>query len=183
METCPGSGSVRPASAQAAAAGRHLSRRPIERVVSSPLERAVSTGWAIAARHGLVPEIDHRLTEWPINPAWVGRSWEDLPTMFPGQLEAYLADAASLDFSAETLPEMGVRVTAAITELWEGRAGAWEDVVVVFHQDPMETARRLLTGEGLAGYGPGKPGHGAVVSLTRHRGSDGWVEALRWSPS
>ncbi|MDQ3783156.1 MAG: histidine phosphatase family protein, partial [Actinomycetota bacterium] len=43
---------------QAAAAGRYLSRRPIERVVCSPLLRAVSTAWAIGARHGLVPEID-----------------------------------------------------------------------------------------------------------------------------
>jgi broad specificity phosphatase PhoE len=179
----PGFGLSEPGRAQASAAGRHLARRPVERVVCSPLQRAVSTGWAIGARHGLAPEVDERLTEWPINAAWVGHPWEDLPTRFPGQLEAYLADAASLEFAAETLAEMGTRVIGAIAELWEGRAGPWEDVVVVFHQDPMETARRLLTRHGLGGYGPGKPGHGEVVSLTRRRRLDGWVEALRWSPS
>jgi broad specificity phosphatase PhoE len=179
----PGFGLSEPGRAQASAAGRHLARRPVERVVCSPLLRAVTTGWAIGARHGLAPEVDERLTEWPINAAWVGHPWEDLPTRFPGQLEAYLADAASLEFAAETLAEMGTRVIGAIAELWEGRAGPWEDVVVVFHQDPMETARRLLTRHGLGGYGPGKPGHGEVVSLTRRRRLDGWVEALRWSPS
>jgi broad specificity phosphatase PhoE len=179
----PGFGLSEPGRSQAAAAGRHLARRAVERVVCSPLERAASTGWAIAARHGLAPEVDRRLTEWPINPEWVGESWDDLPTLFPGQLEAYLADATSLNYAVETLAQMGARVTGAITELWEGRSGAWEDVVVVFHQDPMEAARRLLTKRGLGGYGPGKPGHGEVVSLTRPPGSGHWVESLRWSPS
>ena len=179
----PGFGLSETGSDQAAAAARYLSGRPVERIVSSPLLRAVSTAWAIGARHGLVPEVDVRLTEWSPSPGWVGVSWDDLPVRFPGQLEAYLADASTLNFAPEPLAEMGTRVTAAVADAWETRASAWEDVVVVFHQDPIETGRRLLTGRGLDRYGSAKPGHGDVVSLTRRDRSRPWVEALWWSPS
>ncbi len=162
---------------QAMAAARHLSRRPIERVVCSPLMRAVSTAWAIGSRHGLVPEIDPRLTEWSLNPAWRGRSWDDLPGLFPGQVEAYLADPTTLDFVTETIHLVGQRVVAAIEEAWDGRIDRWEDVVIVFHQDPMETAGRLLTGRGFDDYHAAKPDHGAVISMAPR-----WAEKLRWRP-
>lgn len=163
---------------QAAAAADHLSRRRIERVATSPLERAVSTAWTIGSRHGLVPEVDQRLSEWTLNREWLGRSWDDLPAHFPGQLEAYLADPTTLDFATETIADMGSRVVEAIEHAWDTRTGRWEDVVVVFHQDPMETARRMLTGRGFDHYRAAKPGHGDVISLAPR-----WRETLWWRAS
>ncbi|MEX2419029.1 MAG: histidine phosphatase family protein, partial [Acidimicrobiia bacterium] len=74
--------------AQAAASARYLQARSPEAVVSSPLDRAMETARAIADAIGVAVTTDDRLLEWRLSGRWAGVRWDDLPSRFPGELEA-----------------------------------------------------------------------------------------------
>lgn len=174
---------------QAEAAAAYLADRPVALVLSSPLERAVATAAPIAAVHGLRVATDDRLAEWGIGDRWAGQRWESLPELFPGELEAYLAEPAALDFTPESLDDLATRVATAVSEAWErthpnGASTAPGDVVVVSHQDPIEAVRRRLTGRSAADFHTGKPGHAAVVTLLPgpEPAIGAWDEARHWEP-
>ena len=99
---------------------------------------------------------DLRLTEWRLGGRWNGVVWEDLPTTFPGELEAYLDHPADLPFSPESLEEAAQRMAALVGELGEQHPGA--AAVLVSHQDPVQAARLLLTGGDLADLAPRQAG-------------------------
>jgi broad specificity phosphatase PhoE len=174
---------------QAEAAAAYLADRPVALVLSSPLERAVATAAPIAAVHGLPVETDDRLAEWGLGDRWAGNRWESLPEVFPGELEAYLAEPSVLDFAPESLADLATRVAAAVTEAWKrthpiGDGPEVGDIVVVSHQDPIEAARRRLTGRPAPDFHTGKPGHAAVVALVPRPGPESgvWDEARHWEP-
>lgn len=150
--------------AQALAAAERLSAFPVAAVLTSPLERAVETATEIASIHGLVPEIDDRLIEWKLGDRWAGERWDDLPDRYPGELEAYLADATDLAFAPESLADVADRVAAATRDVWAAAADEGH-VIVVAHQDPVEAGRRRLTGRPLTLFHEGKPAHAAIVTL------------------
>ena len=54
------------------------------------------------------------------------------------------------------------------------------EVVVVAHQDPIQSGRLLLTGRPLTELAKDKPGHAAVVTL---RPGATWVELSHWAPN
>lgn len=147
--------------AEAGRAASELAARPITAVWSSPLLRAVRTAEAIATPHGLPVLVDDRLTEWGLLGRWAGTPWADLPDVFPGELEAYLAHPDDLPFAPESLAEVAGRmaeVAAAVT-------APGTEVVVVSHQDPVHAVVRRLTGVGFARFHEGKPGHAEVIAL------------------
>lgn len=162
---------------QAAAAAVRLAGRPVRRIVSSPLDRAVATAEAVARPHGLDVATDPRLTEWDLSSRWGGHRWPDLPAKFPGELEAYLADPATLPFSPESLTEVGARCVAAIEAAWSAGDG---DVVIVSHQDPTEAARRTLTGRDFEHFHRSKPAHATIVTLARR--GEAWRETMTFTP-
>jgi len=164
--------------AQAQATAHRLRHAPVSIVVSSPLERAISTATAIAATHGVEVLTDERLTEWRLASHWAGVKWDDLPEVFPGELEAYHTHPLELPFSPESLLTMAKRVAGAAVE-WSFR-GPDGDVVIVSHQDPIHAARRLLTGSGFGDYHVDKPEHCSVSSLTTS--DDGWTMTGYWAP-
>jgi broad specificity phosphatase PhoE len=111
--------------------------RPVSRLVSSPLGRAVDTATALGLDVPL--EVDERWVEVdygefdgePLGavPAEVWRRWRADPGFRPP--------------GGETLAEMGVRVRAACAELFaeDGRGARREaDVVVVSHVSPIKAA-------------------------------------------
>lgn len=163
---------------QARAAAARLADRPLGRVVSSPLQRAIETAIPIAARHGLRVSLDSGLIEWRLSTAWVGKVWEELPTQLPGQLEAYLEDPANLSFAEETLADLGTRMAEAVQR--SAAATKTGDLVVVSHQDPIESGRRRLTGRDFADFNATKPGHATVISLDPT--SRPWREVGAWTP-
>jgi broad specificity phosphatase PhoE len=73
----PGVGLSEEGQAQAARLADTLASRPIQAVLSSPLERAQATAAAIAARHGLPVQIDPGLNEIDFG-AWTGTAFDDL---------------------------------------------------------------------------------------------------------
>lgn len=162
---------------QARSVARFLGSQPVVAVWSSPLERALQTAEAIAAR-ALLPVLVHPdLTEWHLGDRWAGIPWEDLPERMPGELEAYLFDPTALPFSPETLDELAARVVGVVEELHERHREG--DVVLVGHQDPVQAARLRLTGQSLDRLHTDKPAHGEVITLSP---GPPWTEISAWSP-
>jgi len=153
---------------------RYLQSAPVTAIWSSPLQRAVSTASPLAEKLGLPIRIDDDLVEWKMADDWAGIRWEDLPTLRPGQLEAYLATPLDLPFASESLTAMASRMRSAITAISERSDG---DVVVVSHQDPVQAARLALTGRDPERQHIDKPGHASVITL---RPGTPWREVAAW---
>lgn len=162
---------------QARAAADYLAPTGADLLLCSPLRRAKETAAIIGRRLGLRPLADEGLTEWKLGMRWAGTAWEDLPALFPGELEAYLDHPAELPFSPESIAAAAGRVVALVDEL--GRSHPGSRAVLVSHQDPVQAARLHLTGGLPADLHIDKPGHGSVLTL--EPGSP-WRLAARWEP-
>jgi broad specificity phosphatase PhoE len=175
----PGFGLSARGIAQATAAADWLRRRRVVAVISSPLQRATETAAPIAAVHGIEVDTDADLTEWELSNRWAGHPWPRLPEIFPGELEAYLSDPSRLPFSPESLHEVGKRVADSAEACWAQHPTPG-DIVVVSHQDPVESARRRLTGRDLSHFNAAKPAHGSVITFAPQ--ATGWREISVFTP-
>jgi broad specificity phosphatase PhoE len=162
---------------QAAAAATRLSNADVTLVVSSPLRRAVETAAAIAAACGCEVVADERLTEWRLSSRWAGTPWGALPSVFPGELEAYLGNPEDLPFSPESLRALAERVGNAVTDWWKQAGG---QIAFVSHQDPIHAGCRVLTAAGFADYHSAKPEHCSISTLARQ--SPHWQLTEYWAP-
>lgn len=162
---------------QARAAAEHLAAADADLLLCSPLRRARETAGIIGRRLALPPVPDARLTEWRLGTRWAGVVWEELPLVFPGELEAYLDHPADLPFSPESLAATAERVVDLVDEL--GRTHPGHRAILVFHQDPLQAARLRLTGEPLTRLHTAKPGHAAVLTLVPGRP---WRLVAAWEP-
>ena len=106
----------------AAALAERLEGVPIDRVVSSPLGRAVETAQIICGRTGNEVEVDARLTELDYG-AWEGLTVEDIDRRFPGERELYEADPSIHEVGGG---ESGLEVAARIGTFMESLLGWWE---------------------------------------------------------
>ncbi len=147
---------------QAQGASLRLSSQPVAAVWSSPLQRALHTAALLAAPHQLPIRVLTDLTEWGLLVRWRGISWEDVPGIFPGELESYLEDPNALPHSPESLPELARRVGRAV-EVASGLTNG--PIIVVGHQDPLQAAVRGLTGLGLDDFHRSKPGHAEIITI------------------
>ncbi len=163
--------------AQAAAAGEHLAENPPVLIVSSPLDRAVETARLIAAGTGSDVVTDRRLTEWALAVRWRGGVWPELPTTFPGELEAYLENPFDLPFCPESIEEVADRISAAVNEHAAAASGA---VAFVAHEDPLHITHHRLTGQHPEVFHENKPGHCSITTLQSTNG--GWTDVTRWNP-
>lgn len=124
----------------------HLSGRDVARVVSSPLQRARETAAPIAAAHGLEVGTDERLLE-------AGNSFEGTRVGAEPSLllrrPAYLLRAWNpfLPSWGESYREIGVRMLAALDTVRREARG--HEAVVVSHQLPIWTLRRVIEGRRL----------------------------------
>lgn len=162
---------------QARAASRYLGSLPVVAVWSSPLQRALETAASIARRCGVPVLVDEELTEWSLLSRWAGEKWVELPSTYPGELEAYLDAPERLKFADEPLDALARRMTRTIRRIEAGVDAG--DVVVVGHQDPIQAARLALTGRSLSGLHTEKPTHASVISLVP---GASWSELSFWEP-
>lgn len=162
---------------QAGAAAIRLGETKIDSIVCSPLQRAVETAGPIGIAAGIEPTTDDRLTEWLLGSRWAGVRWEELPTRFPGEIEAYLTQPADLDFAPETIADVARRMQSVVDDLGIEHAGGVG--AIVSHQDPIQALRLALTGRKLSGLQVDKPTHGCVITLRSNR--SGWTEAASWA--
>lgn len=164
---------------QARLTARYLGRAPIVAVWSSPLERALRTAEPLAARLGQAVHVDPDVAEWALLDRWQGVSWEDLPTAFPGELEAYLQHPIDLEFSPESLDQLATRVSGSLRALHATYPHG--DVAVVSHAGPVRAATMALTGTTLAAYWDSEPGHASVTTFLP-RSDQSWVVETIWQP-
>ena len=162
---------------QAEAAGKHLAGSPPQLIVSSPLDRAVATAELIAAETGAGVVTEPRLTEWALAVRWRGARWADLPVVFPGELEAYLAHPGDLPFCSESVTQVAERMASAVTH-WVERAD--RDIAFISHQDPIHSAKLRLSGVPMNNFHDGKPAHCTVVAM--QPAGPHWATVSEWSP-
>ena len=139
-----GFGLSRRGRAEAAAAAEFLATVPITALYASPLQRAQETAEAVAAACGVDIVTEADLTEWLVARRWKGVTWEDLPTAFPGELEAYLEHPTDLPFAEESIAALGRRVAAVAATVVASHPD--EHVALVSHQDPIQAGRLTLRG-------------------------------------
>ncbi len=163
---------------QAEAMANHLANIQLAAIVSSPLDRAVQTAFAVSERNEARVSTDDRLTEWKLGQRWAGVKWDDIPEKFPGELEQYLDDPTDLGFSPESLEAMSRRIAGVVCD-WAQHIGDG-DIAFVSHQDPIHGGVRILTAAGFGEYHEAKPEHCSVTTLTSNRGL--WTRTDYWAP-
>jgi broad specificity phosphatase PhoE len=114
---------------QVAAVAKVLAEEPIVAVRTSPLQRAVLMGQAIARHHGIEAQVDERLVELDYG-SWDGRSFTELP---PDDVARWREDPTFAPPGGESLADVAERVADFCTEL----VGE-EIVVAVSHVSPIK---------------------------------------------
>ncbi|MDH3606444.1 MAG: histidine phosphatase family protein [Acidimicrobiia bacterium] len=173
----PGFGLSERGRREAAAAAEFLGGISVDAIYASPLDRAQETASYISKACGVPISSREDLTEWLVARRWKGVMWEDLPTAFPGELEAYLEHPTDLPFAEESISMLGDRVASAAREL----AAAHPDgnIVLVSHQDPIQAGRLILRGLPLTELHLNRPGHCDVLTLEP---GEPWMEIGYWVP-
>jgi broad specificity phosphatase PhoE len=114
---------------QVEAVAKALADEPVVAVRTSPLQRAVQTGEAIARHHGIEAQVDERLVELDYG-AWDGRSFTELP---PGDVARWREDPTFAPPGGESLTDVAGRVAGFCAELLGD-----EIVVAVSHVSPIK---------------------------------------------
>ena len=175
----PGFGLSPTGALQAAAAAERCRSLDIDVIVASPLQRAVDTAAPIAEALAMYVVRDDRLTEWALGTRWAGVVWEELPSVFPGELESYLSTPTDLPFAPETIGDVADRMHRLVTDLGHEHPGG--TALLVSHQDPVQALRLSLTRRELGTLHEDKPTHASVITLQST--ADGWIETEFWAPA
>lgn len=130
-------------------ADRVAARGDVTRMVSSPITRALETAAIVAARTGLVPEVEPRLAETDCG-SWTDRSYAEVVAEDPEGYEAFRRLA--LDFAApggETFGAQLERVLAAIAAIRadDERTGRDGATLVVCHRNVLRLLLRHEHGD------------------------------------
>jgi broad specificity phosphatase PhoE len=140
----------------ARALARRLATVPIERVVTSPLGRAVETAKILATGRDVKVEPDERLTELDYG-AWEGHTLDEIEQLFPGEYEQYERDPATHHVGGG---ESGYEVVARLAPLFDelvgwaeqGTAGGERTALVVGHSSVNRIVLAMLLGVELNDY-------------------------------
>ncbi len=140
----------------ARALGRRLTTVPIDRVLTSPLQRAVDTAGLLVRGRGINVELDERLTELDYG-AWEGHPLDEINQLFPGEYEQYERDPATHQVGgAESGYEVVARLAPLFDELvgWAEKApkGGERTALVVGHSSVNRIALAMLLGVELNDY-------------------------------
>lgn len=120
---------------QVHALGEHLARRKIAAVYTSPMERALETAHAIAARAGGEPRVRPGLTEMDFG-SWSGLTLEELDGMLPWKRFNVNRTGVRAP-GGEHIADVQQRMVSEMEALREHHRG--ELVVAVSHGDPLKT--------------------------------------------
>jgi broad specificity phosphatase PhoE len=130
--------------AEAEAVARHLAGRPIARVYTSPLERAVQTATVIAGTCGGEVEPRDDLVEALLCAPWEGLPWREVKRDRSREWARYLFRPLEVCEVAEDLAALAARMEAALRAIAGAHPG--QQVVAVSHGDPLKAGILALTG-------------------------------------
>lgn len=112
---------------------------PIERIVTSPSQRAMSVAHAVASQTGAPLHADDRLAEMDFG-AWEGRPWASIPRT---EIDAWAADPL------EYRPGGGESVAALLRRVrraWTGIASSADTTLLVTHAGPIRCLMHVAGG-------------------------------------
>jgi broad specificity phosphatase PhoE len=164
---------------EAEAVAKHLGARPVARVYTSPLERAVQTATVIAAASGSEVEPREDLTEALLCAPWEGKSWRDVRSRQAREWARYLFRPLEVCDVQEDLRALAERMAGALGRIAAAHPG--QQVVAVSHGDPLKAGVLALTGGDLRELHRNPIPTGGLVSLEY----DGTAPARileRWVP-
>jgi broad specificity phosphatase PhoE len=164
---------------EAEAVARHLGARPVARVYTSPLERAVQTATVIAAASGSEVEPREDLTEALLCAPWEGKSWRDVRTRHARDWARYLFRPLEVCDVAEDVPALADRMGGALRAIAAAHPG--QQVVIVSHGDPLKAGVIALTGGELRELHRSPIPTGGLVSL-EYDGTGPARTLERWVP-
>ena len=166
--------------AEAEAVARHLAGRPITRVYTSPLERAVQTATVITGTCGGEVEPREDLVEAWLCAPWEGLPWREVKRERSGEWARYLFRPLEVCDVAEDLKALAARMETALRAI----AGAHpaQQVVAVSHGDPLKAGVLALTGGDLRELHRSPIPTGGLVSLEVDGPGLARVRE-RWSPA
>ncbi len=131
---------------------------PIERVISSPLRRALDVARAVAARTGAPLHADDRLTDQDFG-HWEGRPWATLP-----RTETIAWEADPVRYA----PGGGESASAMLRRLrhvWTRLASSEDTTLVLTHAGPIQCLLHIATGLKLEDALARSIPYGAVIRL------------------
>lgn len=112
---------------------------PIERIVTSPQQRAALVARAVAARTGAPLHTDDRLAEMDFA-AWENRPWSGIPR---AEVDAWAADPLRYrPGGGESVNDVLLRVRRA----WTGIASSADNTLVVTHAGPIRCLLHIAQG-------------------------------------
>ena len=126
---------------EARLAAEFLADKEVERIFTSPLDRAVQTADIIAKVNGLKFEIAEELNEWD-NVEWTGKYFSQISKW---QLLVYALRPMKLKVGNESLEEVGTRFANFCKKI--SKLG--NNIVCVSHRDPIIAGKLTLLGRGL----------------------------------
>lgn len=122
----------------AAAVAEVLGPEPIDRLVSSPLARALQTAAPLAARLSCRPVIDQRFGELRVG-HWEGYTEDEIAERWPEHWQRWRSEPHTLEMDGrETLADLNARVSVALDELFADLVDG--HVAVVFTHDAVVRA-------------------------------------------
>ena len=152
--------------AEAEAVARHLGARPLARIYTSPLERAVQTATAIAGTCGGEVEPREGLTEAMLCAPWEGLPWREVRESRAREWARYLFRPLEVTDVPEDLRGLAARMEAELAAIVAAHPD--EQVVVVSHGDPLKAGVLMLTGGDLRELHRTPIPTGGLVSLEVH---------------
>lgn len=138
----------------AAALGARLRGVAVDRIVSSPLGRAVETARILSAGTGAPVEIDQRLTELDYG-AWEGLTVDEIDRRFPAERELYERDPSVHRVGGgESGLDVAARVGRLIEALldWGLATGGDRTCLLIGHSSVNRVLLALVTGVPLPDY-------------------------------
>jgi broad specificity phosphatase PhoE len=165
--------------AEAEAVARHLGARPLARVYTSPLERAVQTATAVAGTCGVEVEPREELTEGMLCAPWEGIPWREVRTQRAREWACYLFRPLEVSGVPEDLRALAARMEGELRAIVAAHPA--QQVAVVSHGDPLKAGVLMLTGGELRDLHSRPIPTGGLVSL-EVEGSGPARVLERWAP-
>jgi broad specificity phosphatase PhoE len=165
---------------EAEAVARHLGSRPLARVYTSPLERAVQTATVIAGACGGEVEPREDLIEAMLCAPWEGIPWREVREGRAREWARYLFRPHEVAGVSEDLRALAERMEKSLRAIAGTHPG--QQVVVVSHGDPLKAGVLALTGGDLRELHRNPIPTGGLVSL-EHDGRGPARVLERWAPA